>query len=247
MDRRPSTHRVGGFSLLEAALSMTVMTLVLGATTALMHGTQRAWEAGSRQSQLQERGRDLLDTVMTDLRRTGLTRVGAAPFPSIWERPAGPEGTPRGNLIATLDYQDADRVNEVLAYNGDGQSRIERNRDRVSNEILFQLPKDTNGNGMPIDDEGYITFGTEVITYRVIVDNQIPTLYRITFDAGAEIARVPICQWVTGITFDAVFNDQTVRFGEIAVVVYMQRPGPDGSVVRAALESAVVLRNTREL
>ena len=47
--------------------------------------------------------------------------------------------------------------------------------------------------------------------------------------------------------FDVIANDRTLRLGEVAVVVYLQRVNSRGQTIRVAMEGSVGLRNTREL
>lgn len=243
-------RRQAGFSLVEMMVAMGSMTLVFGASMMMLAGTRGAWEVGGTRSSLQEVGRRMLEEVLTDVRRSGLTTTGGQNFPQIWERPVGTFLEPRGNLIATMDYTDVDLVDEMLAVNGlGGPNRILNNQNRIPNEFVFQLPTDTNGNGLPIDDDGNLTFGIETVSYRIIEDptTGIPTLFRLT-QAGAMLAGFErVGPYVTNITFDVVFNDPSLRFGEIAVVIYLQKTNAQGQVIQAALEGSVALRNTREL
>ncbi len=244
--KRP-TLREKGFSLVEMTLVSIGISFVMGTVMLFMKSSQAAWELSGNQSGLQERARRLLHVMVDDLRRSSLTSVAGQNLPAIWERPAGTEDTPRGALIATMNYEDVDQVDEILAVNGDGQTRIERNRARESNEIVFQIPTDVDGNGIPLDADGNVEFTEDLVTYRVVDQAGTPTLMRYVERAGEIVDRRAIGPWVQKITFDVVLNDRTVRFNEIAVCVYLERIDDRGQVLRAAVEGAVGLRNTREL
>lgn len=240
-----------GFTLVEMAVSSFSMIVVLGGAVAVLAGSRGALEVSNTQSVLQDVGRRVLDQVLGDLRSTGLTDgafVGVGSLPAIWERPPADLGnSTRGNLIASMDYNDVDLVDEILAYQGNGD-RIARNANRVTNEIGFQMPRDLDGDGRPLDANGDLEWGPEFFSYRVIVEpNGISWLYRFTELNGAVTDTLRIAPFVSNITFDVIFNDRSLRFGEVAVVVYLQRPNGQGQTITTALEGAVVLRNTREL
>jgi hypothetical protein len=189
----------------------------------------------------------MLEHVLDDLRRSGLTTVAGATYPSLFERPAGPETTPRGNLIASMNYADAALVDEIFARDGNGD-RIARNANRVSDEVVFQQPRDLDGNGTPLDVNGNLEWGPELFSYRVVTDAEgRPWLHRYAELNGAVVDARIVGPSVTSITFDVVFNDRSLRFGMVDVVLYLQELDSNGQKVTAAIEGAVELRNTREL
>jgi hypothetical protein len=245
---RPNAlSRRRGHTLVEMMIVLTVMTAVLGGSMLLLESTREAWRLADTESRLQERGRRVLQTVLSELRRTGLTSTGGNNYPAIWERARGPETTPRGNLVATLAYSDASLVNEVYAYQGLG-NRIVRNETRISDEAVFQLPADLDLNGTPLDANGDLEWGPELISYRVIEDaNGKPWLYRYVEQAGVVIERRIVGPSVASITFDVVFNDRSLRFGEVAVVLYLQETNARGQLISTSVEGSVGMRNTKEL
>lgn len=245
---RPKASRSAGFSLIEMIVATASMSFVFGGSVLLLQGTRGAFEVGGNHSSLQEVGRRILDDVLSDLRRSGLTTVAGQNLPAVFERPVGNFLTPQGPLLATMSYTDVDLVDAVIAVQGNG-NRINRNFGRNTNEILFQLPADTNGNGLPVDNNGNLTWGNEVISYRIISDpvTNIPTLFRLTQNGGMITGFRRMGMWVNNITFDVVFNDRSLRFGEIAVVIYLQRINARGQLITSSLEGSVGLRNTREL
>jgi hypothetical protein len=226
---------------------LVTMTAVLGGSMMLLEGARQAWRMADTQSRLQERGRRVLQTLLTELRRSGLTTVAGQNFPAIWQRPRGPELLPRGPLIATMNYADESLVSEAFAAQGTG-NRIVRNDGRPSDEIVFQIPADLDGNGTPLDANGDLEWGPELISYRVVEDaNGQPWLFRNREIAGAVVERRIVAPSVAAVTFDVVFNDRSMRFGEVAVVLYLEEVDDGGQLVRTAVEGSVGLRNTREL
>jgi len=238
---------VRGHTLLESMFVLATMTAVLGGSLVLLDGARRAWQFADSESRLQERGRRMLQAVLTELRRSGLTTDAGNNLPAIFERARGPDWTPRGNLLATMNYADESLVDEVYAVQGTGD-RIARNDGRVSDEIVFQLPADLDGNGTPIDADGNIEWGPELISYRVVEDAAgRPWLFRHVELNGAIVERRIVGPSVASITFDVVLNDRSLRFGEVAVVLYLEELDDRGQLVTTSVEGVVGLRNTREL
>jgi hypothetical protein len=226
---------------------LCTMTAVLGGSMLLMEGARNAWRLADTESRLQERGRRVLQTVLGELRRSGLTSLAGNNYPAIWERARGPETTLRGNLVATMAYADESLVNEVFCANGNGD-RIVRNGGRVSDEMVFQLPADLDGNGTPLDSDGDLEWGPELFSYRIVDDaNGQPWLYRYAEVGGLITDRRIVAPSVSAITFDVIYNDRSLRFSEVAVVLYLEELDDNGQRVTTAVEGVVGLRNTREL
>lgn len=240
-----ASRRRRGHSLIEMVVALATLSLVLGGALQISTAARDTWRLAGAKSRLQEDGRRMLDAVLDELRRSGVTSAGGASLPAIWEQPRGPLATPRGNLVATMNFADADLVNEVRAAQGNGD-RIARNAARVSDTIVFQLPRDQDGDGTPLDANGEIEWGPELVSYRVVDDAEgRPWLERQVENGGALVARRPLGPSVRAITFDIVFNDRSLRFGTVDVVLYLEERDPSGRRVTAAVEGAVVLRNTR--
>jgi hypothetical protein len=236
-----------GTTLLETTIVLATMTVVIGGSMALVQGVRDAWRVADQRATLQESGRHTLETVLGDLRRSGLTTVAGANYPAIWERPRGPDLTPRGALVATMNYADTSLVSEVYAANGNGD-RVARNATRVSDEMVFQLPADLDGDGTPLDAKGDLEWSPELVSYRVVDDGRgDPWLWRVREQNGVVVEQHPVGPSVSSITFDVVFDDRSVRFGEVAVVLYLQDRDANGQLVTTAIEGSVALRNTKEL
>ena len=242
-----STRGRRGSSLVEMLIVLATMTIVLGCAVELIRSSRSSWQLASTKSRLQESGRRMMQSILADLRRSGLTNAAGQNYPAIWERPAGAESTPRGALIATMSYTDVGLVDEVFAKNGAGD-RITRNETRVSDEVVFQQPKDLDGNGTPLDANGDLEWGPELFSYRVITDAEGRSwLERCTETGGVVTGRSVVGPSVTSITFDVVYDDRSLRFGVVDVVIYLQELDTNRQIVTAAIEGAVELRNTREL
>ena len=236
-----------GHTFVEMMIVLCTMTVVLGGVMQIMKGARDSWQLTGSKSRLQESGRRMLEKIVADVRKSGLTNVAGQNYPAIWERPLGPENTPRGALVATMNYTDESLVNEVFAYNGDGD-HITRNANRVADEIVFQLPKDLDGNGTPLDANGDLEWGPELVSYRVVQDAEgRPWLFRNTDVGGVLTEQRPVGTSVRAITFDVVFNDRSLRFGNVDIVLYLEETNANGQRVTAEVEGSVNLRNTKEL
>ncbi|MEW6745619.1 MAG: hypothetical protein AB1486_22950 [Planctomycetota bacterium] len=236
------TGRTNGYAVIEASLTLALVSMIFGGFILLLKASRGAQEEGASRSELQEIGRRAMSRVLEDLRGTGIVEDALGNFPVIYERPAGDESTPRGEFVASLSYTDADDV--AWASYERGRDRVEVNRDAECREILFRVPRDTDGNGYPIDSTGLVEWGDQVMSYRVV---QYPDgrrwLERRTDDASPE----PVAPYVEKITFDCIMNDRSLLYNQIAVVIYLSREGHRGQSIEAALEGIATLRNTRQI
>lgn len=241
-------RRTRGTTMIEMMIVLVTMTAVLGGSMLLLESARKAWRFADTEGRLQENGRRILQNLLGELRHSGLTSLAGTNYPAIYERPRGPDTTPRGNLIATMNYADESLVSEVYASQGVGSDRILRNEARVSNELVYQRPLDVDGNGTPLDANGDLEWGNELFSYRVVEDpNGIPWLYRYTTVNGAQTDSRIVGPSVRAVTFDVVFNDRSLRFDELAVVIYLEELDDSGQLITTAVEGVVGLRNTREL
>jgi hypothetical protein len=242
-DRVGRDRACRGHSLLEALIVFATLSLVFGGVVQVMQASRTAWQMTSARSRLQESGRRMLETVLTDLRHSGLTSVAGNSYPAISERPRGPVSTPRGALVATMNYADEALVSEVLAYQGDGD-HVARNAGRVSDEIVLQLPQDLDHDGTPLDAGGNLEWGADLVSYRVVDDAEgRPWLERHVERGGVLVERRTIGPSVRSITFDTVFNDRSLRYGTVDVVLYLSEVDASGQRVQVAVEGSVQLRN----
>lgn len=239
--------RQRGTGFIELILVLATSLLVMGGAIVLMQGTRSNSARANGAAALQEHGRRVLTEVLDELRRSGLSTSAGTNYPAIWERARGPESTARGALVATMNYTDVAAVSEVYAWQGDGTRRSDRNAGRVSDEIVFQLPADLDGDGTPLDATGNLEWSADLISWRVVEDaNGQPWLARYVERAGAIVDRRFVAPGVTGITFDSVLDDRSMRFGEVAVVLYLEGTDSQGRTTTSAVEGSVVLRNTSE-
>jgi hypothetical protein len=137
--------------------------------------------------------------------------------------------------------------------NGD-QSRIERNRNRACDELVFRRIDfqyiDGGGNvldGWPLDilNGDTLKWDADTVNYRVVRDaTGTNWVERRVNDANPSRK---IGSFVQNITFDCLGSDRTLLFNQVAIVVYLSRTLPTGRVINAAVEGVVSLGVQREL
>ncbi len=244
-----------GFTMVEMMVAAASLLLVIGGAMALMKSSRGALEVGGNRSGLQELGRRMLNDVVGEIRGAGITEVAGQSYPAIYDRPIALQADSlRGDELAVMDPTDAE-ITDSVAWTDPASDpnilevdRVERNRNREPSEFVFQVPQDLNADDRPIDAEGNMEWGTELVSFHIVQDpNGINWLHRVVEDGGVEVSRERIGPHVQNITFDVIGNDRSMRFNEVGVVIYLQRLNNQGQVITAELESSVVMRNTREL
>jgi len=239
---RERRSRVAGFAIIEATITLSLVSMIFGGFILLLKATSGAQEAGGNRSELQEIGRRAMRRVLDDLRNTGIVEDAMGNYPVIYERPAGDDATPRGRFIASLSFLDADLVDWVRFERG--RDRVAINRDLECREILFRAPQDIDGNGYPVDSTGQVEWESDEVSYRVVehADGR-RWLERRTNDTRPE----SIAPYVDKITFDCIMNDRSLLYNQVAVVIYLRRTDHRGQVTEAALEGIASLRNTKAI
>jgi len=232
----------GGFTLFETMLTLTIFSIIFSSLFLVVNGVQTTYDQGNTESILRESGRRILKELIHELRQTGIVEGGLVNLPAVYEREVAPlEESERGELIATMSFEDAELGGEVAR----GENRVITHVDRVPNEIVFRRLADHDGNGYPFDEEtGALEWSDEEYSFFVARDQGgDPSLLRVS-DAGD--FRV-VGRNVEKVVFDVISYDPTVLYNQIVVVLYMTAQLPNGSSVRVGIEGTVNLRNTREL
>lgn len=246
-----SRRRTSGVALIEAVLSAVFMTLILGGFALLMRSARGPNEQGVAVAQLQDIGRRIIVELSQDLKNAGIRETGGGNFPSIYERPIGDDKTPRGPLVASMSFDDANDAQYKFAHDGD-QSRIERNRDRACDELVF-TPIDfqvVDGGGKvrigwPLDttNNDQLKWSGDEVNYRVVRDaSGTAWLERRVNDKSP----TKVAPFVDNITFDCLASDRTLLFNQIAIVVYLGRQNGDGRRITTAIEGVVNLGVKRD-
>jgi hypothetical protein len=248
---RRDDPRKRGFTLIETVISTAFVVLVLGGFALLMRSTGEPNDMMQTIGHLQEAGRRIIRTIGNDLKCVGIRESAGGNLPAIFERPVGPEGTPRGKLVASMSFADANNAQYQWARSGD-QSRIERNRDRACNELVFRPIDfeyiDGGGNvrqGWPFDilNGDALKWDGDTVNYRVVRDaTGTNWVERRVNDAAPR----KIGSFVQNITFDCLASDRTLLYNQVAIVVYLSRTLPNGRVMNAAVEGIVSLGVERE-
>lgn len=231
-----------GFTLFEMMLTLTIFSVIFSSLFLIVTGVQTSYDRGSAESVLRESGRRILKELIHELRQTGIIETGGTNLPSIYLRDvAGVDETERGDLIATMSFEDVELGGQESA----GGNRVATHVDRISNEIVFKRLTDRDGNGYPFEaNTGVLEWSDEEFSYYVLEDVAgVPQLVR---EASGGDFRI-IGRDVEKVVFDVISYDPTVLYNQIVIVIYMTSSLPNGDHVRVGLEGTVNLRNTREL
>ncbi|MFO0980827.1 MAG: hypothetical protein U1E76_03595 [Planctomycetota bacterium] len=243
--------RSAGFVAIESMLSAAFTALILGGFVLLMRSARGPNETGEATAQLQEIGRRIIVEIGNDLKNAGIRETGGVNYPEIFERPVGDANTPRGNLVASMSFGDAGNAQYQWARNGENESRIERNRDRACDELVFtpiDYDQTIDGNpkvGWPLDstNNDQIKWDADEVNYRVVRDaSGTPWLERRINDQTPR----KIGPFVQNITFDCLGSDRTLLYNQVAIVVYLATTGGDGRRIESAVEGVVNLGIRRD-
>ena len=232
----------GGFTLFEMMMTLTIFSIIFSSLALVVTGIQTSYDRGSVESALRESGRRILKEIIHDLRQTGIIESGGVNLPAIYVREVlPPEETERGDLIATMSFDDVELGGQASR----GRNRVETHGDRLPNEIVFKRLADLDNNGYPFEeDTGILEWTNEEFSYYVIEDVAgVPQLVRESTDGDFRI----IGRDVEKVVFDVISYDPTVLYNQIVIVIYMTSSLPNGDQLRVGLEGTVNLRNTREL
>lgn len=243
-------RRTAGYTMLEAVISISFGVLLLLGLYATFSGASQSLSSGDTISDLQEQGRRVLVRVLDELRETAIrppVPLGTA-TPAIWERDPDAEPFERTRLLGTLSFADlslAERPGEIRPH----ADRRQRNRLRVSNELVFFKPLFESVNHgayryrRPVTSSGELVFDEEREISLLVVKHEDE--YRLERWVDKHPDSV-LGNDVRKIAFDILGFDATVPYNQVAVTIYLQRTSSDGTLLECALEGTVNLRNSRE-
>jgi pilin/secretion family protein with methylation motif len=252
MRRSHATGRRSGFTLVELVLSFSVASVVFSSLYVVLLGLHSYFDSSNVAAALEEDGRRILRTMITELRQTGIVEGGAVNYPAIYERPveAWDDSNVRGNLVATLSLRDSDLGGQV--YDPNAGSRADLYRNRESTELAFKHLAvrelhDANNNPYyaPRLDAatGDILWSDVEYSYFVTIDpTGIPQLER---RIDGQNPRV-IGRYVRKVVFEAISHDPTISYNQLVIVLYMARRVA-GRLVTVDVEGTVNLRNTKQI
>jgi len=162
--------------------------------------------------------------IIADLRRSGSVTVGANNYPYLFD-----DGNAGGTFAA---HSHAPAQHEAQAGDPDfGSTR----------EIVFALPADADGNGVPdTDAAGNLVWGAAESSYVLVTRaTGVNALERRTNAAQPEA----VATYVERVAFDTNATDITIPLDAVRVRIYFRLQEPNGFLYRNFVETVVKLRN----
>ncbi|MBI1850907.1 MAG: hypothetical protein HYR85_11235 [Planctomycetes bacterium] len=241
-----------GFTIIEIVLSLSVASVIFSSLYVVVLGLRSYFDTGNVAAALEEDGRRIMRTLISELRQTGIVEGGAVNYPAIYERSAAPmdDSNQRGALVATLSLRDSDLGGQVFDPNAGTRADLYRNRE--STELAFKHLAvrelhDANGNAYYAprlnNANGDILWSDNEYSYLVTIDpTGIPQLER---RIDGQNPRV-IGHYVRKVVFESISHDPTISYNQIVIVLYMARRVA-GRLVTVDVEGTVNLRNSKEI
>lgn len=228
-----------GFTVIESIVALAIFSIVAYGIFLSIGGALGAFDIGKTKSELQDMGRKVLKKMIHELKGSGIYETVSLNYPSIYE--FDPDVGSRGNWLGSLSFSDS----EITETTGNWQDRRSRNKNRISNEIVFRLPQDLDGDGYLTDNStGEIEWSSDLISYKVV---KAPNgVYQLERHVNGSFSSL-MGRFVKKVTFDAIVFDTTVKYNQTVITVFLERKTDAGHTIEVALEGTVSLRNTREL
>jgi prepilin-type N-terminal cleavage/methylation domain-containing protein len=210
-----------GFTIIEMAISLTILGLFAGMLVHSLQRMQGLSNASSARSQLQDSGERALKQIGLDLKRSGFVTQFGLPYPGIFLNGAAP--APHAHPPA-----------QTLAQPGDpdfGPSR----------EIIFLQPADADGDGIPdLDANGNLIWDPREFSYVVITGPDGVNYLERRID-GAQPRM--IARNVERIDFEDSTLSGTVPLLCVRVRIFYRKVDQNGTMHMHSAESLVRLRN----
>lgn len=218
-----------GFSMVEMAISVTVLAIISGALAQSVEGVRNLTVTSNRRSTLQVMGNRALIEIAEDLRDSGNVTIAGLEYPYVFQP---------GNAdvaFAGHDHAGANRNGEA----GDDDFGPAR-------EIVFRVfdwaPDPVTGEMEPnVGNDGVLIWAGEEISYRLTTRaDGVNYLERRTDGGNPEI----VAHHVERVVFD---DDESSGFeiplGSIRVRIWMRDRDGTGQVQRYFTETIVALTN----
>jgi prepilin-type N-terminal cleavage/methylation domain-containing protein len=212
----------GGFTLVEMSIALVILMVLAGSLTQTSRALKGITITGSTQEALQENAVRAMRSIVDDLRRSG----DLADYPYLFL-----DGEADGGFNV---HDHAPATKTAVA----GEPDFGSNR-----EIVFLLPADADGNGVPdIDANGALEWDPTELSYVVVTDAEgINVLQRRVDGANPRT----IARHVERIVFD---DSTTAAMNEVPpfavrVRLFLRMRDDQGTVHRYSTESVVQLRN----
>src|SRR5262245_45880089 len=224
---RPCNAARGGFTLVEAMISIAILGVMGVAFTSSMRSMANLTHAGSARSHIQREAATALGTILDDLRRSAFIEVGGLAYPHLFE-----DGDPGG----------AFELHKHAVPPGESTAKDYDFNGGVTREIVLVLPQDADQDGIPdIDGNGQLLWGTDEISYVLNQDASGARVLERRVNAANPDA---IAGSVERVVFDnAESSGWVIPINAIRVRIYFRGLDEVGRQVRYSVEGMARLRN----
>ena len=213
-------------TLIELIAMTGVMALVISALFCAFTVANQLFRAGDTAVNLEEQARQAMTQITSELKQTGYYYDDATgkDYPYVFAN-ASADG-----FFASYSHTPAQHAAEegTAAYG-------------TTKEIIFRMAEDLDGDGYKIDaSTGQIEWGADEISYQLRTDEDgVNHLERRVNNATPQV----IASHVERITFDTIYSDSTIPYGQVRLVIHMRKTNTDGRIIKAAYSSMVKMRN----
>ncbi len=234
-----SRNRRAGFTLLEIVISTTLLLLLAGSLVQALDALKGVTTAGSVESKLQQAGERALLRIIDDMKRSGFVTLDLGgfnqSFPFLfdggdatvsWQGFAPPTGMGVHTHLAATKQAQA----------GEPDFGLDR-------EIVFVLPADFDGNGVPdVDANGELVWDPAQISYTLVT--RLDGLNYLERRVNG-VNPTKAAMFVERIAFDdnTSSGGVAVPLGAIRIQVFMRQNDDNGQVHRHTARAMVRMRN----
>jgi hypothetical protein len=215
-----------GFSVIELTLASVVFLVLLlafGRSLTALIGSRQALDADTR---LQDMGMRAIERMLDELRRAGFVQVDGLAYPHLFEDGApGPGFEPHAHPPA-------------IEHASPGQADHGPNR-----EIVFLLPADDDGDGVPdIDLDGRLLWSEGEVSFVLLTGADGVNSLQRRVDVGAAVELARDVERI--LVDDAESSGFAIPLNVIRIQLWFRTVGDEGRVHRHFVETTTRLRNS---
>jgi prepilin-type N-terminal cleavage/methylation domain-containing protein len=234
-----------GMTLLEVIIVVAITLLIMFSAFTVQLQSTRLADMTVTEIDLQTAACNALDSIRKDICQSGMTNTGNPRYPVLGAFSTGraPTGTPSNFIRASTAVLPAQMTpTKSMNYLGNWGTPPDQPGEIAMQTLNFTAGQTVGGLKVPMDSGADIIWSANVVGY-VLQPNKggACNLVRMTTDGKAP--RV-VCPYVYRITFADYNLDNTLRYGEIRVTIFMNGRDENGNVVRSAATQVFSMRNT---
>lgn len=224
--RRPARDR-RGMTLIEYLIAVAMLSVVVGTLITSSRDMIVARSSETTRARLQTTAQDALVTITEDLRLSGFV-AGPPDYPYVFT-----DGQAQGAFAAFAHPPAPETVAPGVP--GFGPDR----------EIVFLLPADANGDGVPdLAATGELLW--DAVDYGYVLVEGPDGTPQLERRIDGQLDRV-IARNVERITFDTTLQDAAIPLGSVRVRLWLRMSDETGLSYPHFLETTVRLRNSTDL